>query len=799
MSDTFRAAVLPILALRGLTVFPDQTVHFDIGRPKSIKALEVAMKADQKIFLVPQKDIVMDDPGFADLYSVGTVVTVKQVLKNQGDTLRVLVNGICRAKITEVDQTEPYLSGIVEAVTEKPYSVTPRAEALLRDANMLYGVYCEMTEHPAGSLLLKMLSSDDPGFVADSIAQNSGIDYPMKAKLLCQLNPVKRLEMVVSLLSREMELLKLEADIQEKTHQKLDRNQRDYFLREQMRVIREELGEEDEYSEFDDYRKKILALHLQEESEKKLLKDVDRLKKQAFGSAEASVLRNYLDTVTDLPWNVHTKEIVSVERVRKVLDKDHFGMEKVKKRILETIAVRQMAPEMPAQILCLVGPPGVGKTSIAYSIARALNRKMARIALGGIHDEADIRGHRKTYVGAMPGRIVTAIGQAGSMNPLILLDEIDKLGSDHRGDPSAALLEVLDSEQNKTYRDHYLEIPLDLSGCLFISTANTLDTVPRPLLDRMEVIELGSYTDEEKLMIAKNHLFPKQLAKHGLKKNRLKLSDDAIREIISCYTRESGVRNLERAISQVCRRTDMIFVDDPDVKSLQVNGGNLESFLGIRKFLPDRMATGDEVGLVTGLAWTSVGGETLEVEVNVMDGSGKLELTGNLGDVMKESAHAALSYIRANAQKLGIASDFYKVKDIHVHFPEGAVPKDGPSAGVTVCTAMVSALTGRAVRRDVAMTGEISLRGRVMQIGGLKEKTMAALRHGISTVIIPEDNVKDLEEIDQTVRRSLNFVSAKTMDAVLDTALVSHREIVPAVLADMPLDVRKNQKPSIRQ
>ena len=799
MSDSFRAAVLPIMALRGLTVFPDQTVHFDIGRPKSIKALEVCMKADQKIFLVPQKDIVIDDPGFADLYSVGTVVTVKQVLKNQGDTLRVLVNGICRAKITEVDQTAPYMSGIVEAVTEKPASMTPRVEALLRDANMLYGVYCEMTEHPASSLMLKMLSSDDPGFIADSIAQNSGIDYPMKAKLLAQLNPVKRLEMVVSLLSREIELLKLEADIQEKTHQKLDRNQRDYFLREQIRVIREELGEEDELSEFDDYRKKILALQLIEESEKKLLKDVDRLKKQAFGSAEASVLRNYLDTVLDLPWNVQTKEIVSVDRVRKVLDKDHFGMEKVKKRILETIAVRQMAPEMPAQILCLVGPPGVGKTSIAYSIARALNRKMARIALGGIHDEADIRGHRKTYVGAMPGRIVTAVGQAGSMNPLLLLDEIDKLGSDHRGDPSAALLEVLDSEQNKTYRDHYLEIPIDLSGCLFITTANTLDTVPRPLLDRMEVIELGSYTDEEKLMIAKNHLIPKQLAKHGLKKSRLKLSDDAVREIISCYTRESGVRNLERAISQICRKVDMLFVEDPELKSVQVNGGNLESFLGIRKFLPDRMATGDEIGLVTGLAWTSVGGETLEVEVNVMDGTGKLELTGNLGDVMKESAHAALSYIRANAQKLGIAPDFYKTKDIHVHFPEGAVPKDGPSAGVTVCTAMVSALTGRAVRRDVAMTGEISLRGRVMQIGGLKEKTMAALRHGISTVIIPEDNVKDLEEIDQTVRKSLNFVSARSMDAVLDTALVSLQELNPAVLPEMPLDVRKIHKPNIRQ
>ena len=799
MSEKFLAGVLPILALRGLTVFPEQTVHFDIGRAKSIKALEVAMKGDQTLFLVPQKDIVVDDPGLADLYTIGTVVKVKQVLKNQGDTLRVLVSGICRAKITEVEQTEPYMSGIVEAVTEGTYHYSSRTEALCRDANMLYGLYCEMTEHPGGSIQLKMLSSTDPGFIADCIAQNSGIDYPGKAKLLGQLSPTKRLETAVGLLSREMELLKLEADIQERTHMSLDRNQKDYYLREQIRVIREELGEGDDENEFDEYRTKIKALQLPEESEKKVLKDVDRLKKQPFGSAEASVLRNYLDTVLELPWNVHTKEKVDVSRVRKVLDKDHFGMEKVKERILESIAVRQVAPEMPAQIICLVGPPGVGKTSIAYSIAKALNRNMARISLGGVHDEADIRGHRKTYVGAMPGRILAALTQAGSMNPLLLLDEIDKMGSDHRGDPSAALLEVLDSEQNKTYRDHYLEIPVDLSQCLFITTANTLDTVPRPLLDRMEIIELGSYTDEEKLMIAKNHLIPKQLAKHGLKKTQLKLTDDAIREIIGCYTRESGVRSLERRIAQICRKADMAYITEPDRKTIHLTAGDLETYLGIRKFLPDRLANVDQIGLVTGLAWTSVGGETLEVEVNVMEGTGKLELTGNLGDVMKESAHAALSYIRANAQKLGVATDFYKTKDIHVHFPEGAVPKDGPSAGITVCTAMVSALTDTPVRRDVAMTGEISLRGRVMQIGGLKEKTMAALRHGISTVIIPEDNLRDLEEIDQTVRRSLNFVSARTMDAVLDTALVRRHEVAANVIPEMPHDRKNGHKPSLRQ
>ena len=799
MSEKFLAGILPVLALRGLTVFPEQTVHFDIGRAKSIKALETAMKGDQMLLLVPQKDILVDDPGLADLYPIGTVVKVKQVLKNQGDTLRVLVSGICRGRVSELEQTEPFMSGIVEAVADSNYRNDARAQALCRDANMLYGVYCEMTEHPAQAVMLRMISSNEPGFIADSIGQNSGIDYPEKAKLLSQLNPVRRLENAVRLLSREIEMLKLEADIQEKTHVNIDRNQKDYYLREQMRVIREELGEGDEYSEFEEYRARIQALKLDEESEKKLLKDVDRLKKQAFGSAEASVLRNYLDTVLELPWNVTTKEKVEVQRVRKVLDKDHFGMEKVKQRILETVAVRQMVPNMPPQILCLVGPPGVGKTSIAYSIAKALNRNMARIALGGVHDEADIRGHRKTYVGAMPGRILTAIKQAGSMNPLLLLDEIDKLGSDHRGDPSAALLEVLDAEQNKTYRDHYLEIPVDLSECLFITTANTLDTVPRPLLDRMEVIELGSYTDEEKLMIAKNHLIPKQTAKHGLKKIQLKLSDDVIREIICCYTRESGVRNLERWIAQICRKADMLLVGGDGGKTVTVNGGNLESFLGVRKFLPDRMSGRDEIGLVTGLAWTSVGGETLEVEVNVMDGTGKLELTGNLGDVMKESAHAALSYIRANAGALGVESDFYKTKDIHVHFPEGAVPKDGPSAGITVCTAMVSALTGTSVRRDIAMTGEISLRGRVMQIGGLKEKTMAALRHGVSTVIIPEDNLRDLEEIDQTVRKSLNFVSARTMDAVLDTALVRHVEAAP-VLTEVPVELQqRGRRNTIRQ
>ncbi|MBE6934210.1 MAG: endopeptidase La [Ruminococcaceae bacterium] len=800
MNENINIGTMPILALRGLVVFPEQTVHFEVGRVKSVLALEEAMKKGQTLLLMPQKDIAKDDPELRDLYAMGTVAKIKQILRGQGETIRVLVTGLYRARIQELTQSDPYLFGVVASVSDTEVTENLSARALRREANTLYGSYLELTEHQAQPVQLKMLSSASCGFLADSIAQNSGIEFEDKMKLLLQLHPVRRLEMALKLLRQEMEMVRLESSIHEKTKFHIDQQQRDYYLREQMRAIRDELGE-DEENEYAELERKILELKLADEVEEKLLRDVSRMKKQPFGSSEGAVLRNYLDVVLELPWNKKTKERIDVSAARKVLDKDHFGLQKVKERILETIAVRQMAPENPAQIICLVGPPGVGKTSIAYSIARALNRKMARLSLGGVHDEADIRGHRKTYVGAMPGRIMTALSQSDSSNPLLLLDEVDKMGTDYRGDPSAALLEVLDGEQNSAYRDNYLEIPFDLSDVMFIATANTLDTIPRPLLDRMEVIELGSYTDEEKLMIAKNHLLPKQLAKHGLKKTQLRITDDGIREIISCYTRESGVRNLERRIAQLCRKADMELLQGSESKRITVNGSNLEQYLGIRKFLPDRVPMGDQVGLVTGLAWTSVGGEVLEVEVNVMDGTGKLELTGNLGDVMKESAHAALSYIRANAGTLGISADFYKTKDIHVHFPEGAVPKDGPSAGVTVCTAMVSALTGTTVRSDVAMTGEISIRGRVLPIGGLKEKTMAALRHGIRTVIIPKENERDLEEIDQTVRKALNFVSAQTVEAVLDTALNRRVDgVTPALLNTIPEDVKgKGQKPGIRQ
>ena len=800
MSEMYVTRTLPVLALRGLAVFPQQTIHFDIGRVKSALALEAAMKQDQELLLVPQKDILEDDPNLDGLFQVGTVVKVKQILKSHGDNIRVLVSGLYRARIVALQQFEPFMSGIVEQVEEKKAADTLRSRAMRREANALYTAYLDMVDNPPHGVQLRMIASEDCGYIADTIAQNSSIDYRDKAKLLCLLNPIRRLESVIQMLRQEVEMLQLESQIQEKTKAQIDQDQRDYYLREQMKAIREELGEGNEFSEFAEYEKKILLLNLPAESEEKLLKDLQRLKKQPFGSSEASVLRNYLDTVLELPWNITTKERVDVAVARKILNHDHFGLDKVKERILETIAVRQTAPEMPPQILCLVGPPGVGKTSIAYSIARSLNRKMARIALGGVHDEAEIRGHRKTYVGAMPGRILNAMIQAKSRNPVLLLDEVDKMGSDHRGDPGSALLEVLDGEQNKTYRDHYLEIPFDLSNVMFITTANTLDTIPRPLLDRMEIIELGSYTDEEKVMIAKNHLIPKQVKKHGLKRSQLRISDDAVREVIQCYTRESGVRNLERAIATICRKTDMRLLENDSAKRVQVTGTNVHEFLGVRKYLPDRLPSDDRVGIVTGLAWTSVGGETLEVEVNVMEGTGKLELTGNLGDVMKESAHAALSYIRANAAALNVVGDFYKTKDIHVHFPAGAVPKDGPSAGVTVCTAIVSALTCTPVRSDVAMTGEISLRGRVLPIGGLKEKTMAALRFGIRTVVIPKDNERDLEEIDQTVRKSLNFVIASDIETVLKAALVRKNSIDHQILGDLPGEIkRKSVTNTIRQ
>ena len=772
MNEIYLTETLPVIALRGLSIFPEMLTHFDIGREKSASALEAAMKDQQRVFLVAQKDITVDDPGADALCEVGTVAEIKQVLKIPGDLVRILVQGKYRAHLTELNQTTPYLYGHVESVPDAAYSTkSVRVEALIRQAYQLYERYEELVPKMLPEYLLEIMASQNPGYIADFIAQNSTFGYQDKQSVLELTNPVKRLELVCKLLRREIEVLKLENQLQEQTQENMNKNQHDYYLREQLRTIRTELGEENEEDEIEQYQQKIAALQLPEPIAEKLNKEVSRLAKQPAGSSEASLIRGYLDTCLELPWNKQSKERVDIAAARRILDQDHYGLTQVKRRILEILAVRKLAPDMPAPIICLVGPPGVGKTSIGMSIARCLNRNLSRISLGGVHDEADIRGHRKTYVGAMPGRVIAAMQQAGTDNPVLLLDEIDKMGSDYRGDPAAALLEVLDSEQNSSFRDHFLEIPFDLSHCLFILTANTTETIPRALLDRMEVIELNSYTDEEKLQIAKEHLLPKQIKRHGMTRNQLRISDEAVREMITCYTRESGVRNLERSIAAVCRHAAMEFAEHPQVKRIQVTGGNLEQFLGVRKFLPDTIPPCDQVGLVTGLAWTAVGGETLEVEVNVVDGSGKLELTGNLGDVMKESALAAMSYIRAHAEQLHIPPDFYKNKDIHVHFPEGAIPKDGPSAGVTICTAMVSALSGAKVRRDIAMTGEISIRGRVLAIGGLKEKTMAALRHGVHTVIIPAENEKDLEEIDQTVRKALNFITVSHVDTVLAAAL----------------------------
>ena len=761
---------MPVLALRGLTIFPGCILSFDVEREISIRALERAMEGDQFIFLASQRDLVTFQPGEKDLYSVGTVSVIRQILRIGDTTVRVMMEGKGRAKLRRLWQTEPYLQGNVEPIREGRARISDfQLEALLRQTYANFGEYASLAPRLGEEVSAAVMEDRDPGHLADFIAQNIMLRHQDKQEILEELRPVQRLRKINELLARETEVLTCEQELEGKIRREMGEVQRDHIIREQIRLLQQELGE-DEDTELTEYRMKIDALKLTEEVRTKLLKEVDRLAKQPYSSAEASVIRNYLDTCLEMPWGKETRERASVAAARKILDRDHFGLEKVKERILEFIAVRQMNPEAKGRIICLVGPPGVGKTSIAISVASALNRKLARLSLGGVRDEADIRGHRKTYIGAMPGRIVNAISQSGSMNPLLLLDEIDKMGSDFRGDPASAMLEVLDSEQNCAFRDHFLEIPLDLSRVLFITTANTTSTIPRPLLDRMEVIELTSYTDEEKMEIASRYLLPKQMKEHGLSRRVLRVSDEAIREIIAGYTRESGVRNLERTMGKLCRKTAMRLVTR-EARRAAVTAENLEEYLGPRRYLPPKLDQ-DPVGVVNGLAWTEVGGELLEVEVNVMEGSGKLELTGNLGDVMKESAQAAVSCIRSRAAQLGIDPEFHKNRDIHIHFPEGAVPKDGPSAGIAITTAVVSALTGEKVRSSVAMTGEVTLRGRVLAIGGLKEKTMAAKRNGISTVIIPKENRRDLAEIDPVVRESLRFVPVETIDEVLTEALI---------------------------
>ena len=761
---------IPVLALRGLTAFPNETLSFDVERDISIYALDNAMENDRRLFLVTQKEISVADPTEEDLYRVGTICHILQIIKTSENSVRVIVEGEERARLHRMWQGKPFLQANVEVLEEEfPGKITPRVEAMLRRTYALFGAYKELAPQLSDDFIAAVLDCRDTGRLADLIAQNITLRHQDRQRVLEELRPNRRLQIVNDILTHEVDVLSLEMQMEQKVRQRVAQVQKDMILREQVKVLQHELGDDGD-EEIAEYTEKIQRAKLPEEVHKRLTKEVERLAKQPFGSAEASVIRNYLDVCLEMPWNRFSRERADVEQARKLLDRDHYGLEKVKERILEFIAVRQLNPDAKGKILCLVGPPGVGKTSVAISVAKAMNRKLARLSLGGVRDEADIRGHRKTYIGAMPGRIIEAISRAGAMNPLLVLDEIDKLGSDMRGDPASALLEVLDGEQNTSFRDHFLEVPVDLSRVMFITTANTTSTIPRPLLDRMEVIELTSYTDEEKLQIARTHLLPKQMKEHGLKKSQLRISDDAIRAVITDYTRESGARTLERLLGKLCRKAAMRLVET-DVKRVDITPRDLQELLGVPHYQENARSRQDQIGVVNGLAWTEVGGELLEVEAGVMDGSGKLELTGNLGKVMQESVQAAYTCLRSRAAELGIPRDFYKTKDIHVHFPEGAVPKDGPSAGIAIATAMLSALTGRPVRHDVAMTGEVTLRGRVLPIGGLKEKTMAAKRSGIRTVIIPKENEKDLEEIDQTVRAALRFVTAETVDAVFAHAL----------------------------
>ncbi len=764
--------ILPLLPLRGLTVFPFMTLYFDVGREKSIKALEEAMINDQLIFLVAQKDASTDSPAEEDIYNIGTISKVKQLLKLQGDTIRVLVEGISRAEIKNIIQKEPFfVVEVVEGHVEEEFEPN-EVEALKRRLVSVFEDYVKLSGKVSPDTALSVAELDNISQVSDIIANNIPLKVEQKQEILSEFHPLRRIERLLAIISQETEILEIEKDINTKVRKQIDKVQKEYYLREQMKAIQTELGDRDGVAgEVEEYKAKLEKAGLPEEVEKKVLKELDRLLKMPSGSAEGSVIRTYVDWIFDLPWNKSTVEDVDLAKAEDILEQDHYGLTKVKERIVEYLAVHKLKNDLRGPILCLVGPPGVGKTSIAKSIAKALNRNYVRISLGGVKDESEIRGHRRTYVGSMPGRIISGLKQAGSNNPLILLDEIDKMSSDFRGDPASAMLEVLDAEQNFAFRDHYLELPFNLSNALFLTTANSLETIPRPLLDRMEVITLTSYTEEDKTNIAMKYLLPKQIALNGLTRKNIKIDEETIRDIINYYTREAGVRNLEREIGSVCRKVAKTIVSD-NKRVVTVSRNNLEKYLGVKKYRFDFANEKDEVGIATGLAWTPVGGDTLSIEVNLMNGKGKLELTGHLGDVMKESARAAMSYIRSQCKELKIDESFYENKDIHIHVPEGAIPKDGPSAGITLATAMVSALSGIPVNRKVAMTGEITLRGRVLPIGGLKEKVLAAHRAGIETIILPIDNKKDIDEIPENVRNSLKFICASDMKTVLKNALV---------------------------
>ena len=767
---------LPIIPLRGIVVFPKMVLHFDVGRKKSIKALQKAMDDDQKVFLVCQKDASVDEPNIDDMYDVGVICTIRQMMRIPGsENMRVVVEGDKRATLYSFTSVKPYIGGLVEIAGDNNYNLEiseDEDKAYQRIIKREFERYASLMPKISNEVIAKVISIKDSGELADFVCSNTFLDYYEKQDVLSALDPSERICQLVVYLKKENNALEIESEIQEKVQNEIDKSQREYYLREEMKVISEALGESDNpLEEAEEYKSKVSALKCSDDIKEKLLKECDKLAKMPSGSHEGTVERNYLDKCLEIPFGKYTKDSINLEKSRKILDKEHYGLDKVKERIVDSLAVYKRNPEFNGQILCLAGPPGVGKTSIVKSLAKSMGRKYVRIALGGIHDEAEIRGHRRTYIGSMPGRIVEAVIKSGVMNPIILLDEIDKVGNDFKGDSSSALLEALDPEQNNSFADHYIEFPLDLSRVLFITTANDVSAIAGPLYDRMEVIELNSYTALEKFYIAKKHLVKKEMIKHSLTSKEFKISDDAINILIENYTREAGVRTLEKQIATLCRKATVSL--ESGAKSFKVTDKNIEEYLGKKKFSDDLVSKEDQVGTVNGLAWTSVGGTMLPIEVSVLDGTGKIELTGNLGDVMKESAKTAVSYIRSKASEYGIDEDFYKNKDIHIHAPEAAVPKDGPSAGLAITTAIVSELTGIAIKSNVAMTGEISLKGKALAIGGLKEKSMAAYKAGCDTVIIPQDNKKDLDEISDEVKQVIDFISVKNFDEVLPIALVS--------------------------
>ena len=770
---TRNVSVLPAIALRGLVVFPNNIVHFEVGRAKSIAAIEAAMHANSSVFLVAQKEMDVEEPTMPDLYGYGVIAEIKQVLRVSDDLVKVLVEGKTRARLLELNDGD-FLQASVRPVPVRGIGADKRTqtEALVRSLKDCFEEYLSYSPQISKDIIYNIVSSDSPLFLSEYMPANLLLKYEDKQTILNESSLLSRLEKLLMLLRQECQVLEIERDLDDKVNASLDKGQREYYLREQMHIISEELGDsEDTRAEADTYRQKIAALKLDDESTEKLLKECDRLARMQSNSAESGVIRSYLDTCLGLPWHITTEDDLDQAHARRVLDREHYGLQKVKERILELLAVRKLNTEVKGQIVCLVGPPGVGKTSIAHSIADCMGRKFARLSMGGVHDEAEIRGHRRTYIGAMPGRIISAINSAKSSNPVILLDEIDKLAGDYKGDPSSALLEVLDPEQNRTFKDNYLDIPFDLSEVLFITTANDASTIPGPLYDRMDVIELPSYTRTEKFNIAKRHLLPKQLKNNGLD-GKVTMTSGAIYEIIDGYTREAGVRNLERTITSVLRKCAQKIAAG-ETEKISVSGTMVKSLLGPEKVKPTFISRTDSVGIANGLAWTSVGGEMLPVEVAVIpNGTGKIEITGSLGDVMKESAQLAVTYARVHAEEYGIAPDRFKNTDLHIHAPEGAVPKDGPSAGVTLTTALVSALSGIPVRHDLAMTGEITLHGNVLPIGGLKEKSMAAFREGISTVLIPKENATDLYEVDAEVKEKIHFIPVERLSQVLKHALI---------------------------